>query len=452
MKKEIKKLENAEVEVTLSFEGEEWATAQQKAFNKIASEVEIKGFRKGKAPLGLVKQRVSDAQVLNEAVDIMVQPNFVKVLEEEKIVPFMQPDFKAINKATKEELEVVIVVPLKPVVELGEYKGLNIAAKEAKVSAKEVDEEIAKLQTQNAELIVKDGAAELGDTVVIDFEGYVDGKKFDGGSATNHPLELGSNSFVPGFEDQLVGTKAGDKKDVNVTFPTQYVPELAGKAALFKVTVNDVKGKKVPELNDDFVAELNYEGVKTVADLKKKVKGDLAAKKADQAKSEQLNTIIDTIVKNSKIGIPGKVVQNEVDAMLNNFKTQIEQNGLTVEQYYQITGQKEEDNIESMRKQAVKNLEGFLVTQEVAAKEGLKVEEKDLDAEYKKIADQYSMDIEKVKEILAPQKNQFAQQLLNQKLNELLVSLNTPAKEETKAEGEAKPEKKPAAKKATEEK
>ena len=423
MQKEVTKLENSQTNITLSFSGEEWANAQKKAFNKLANNVEVQGFRKGHAPENLVKQKINQAQVLNDAIDVVLQPAYEQVLKEEKLVPFVQPEVE-VTKISESELEVIIKITTAPEVTLGSYKGLKVAREAVEVTKEEIDAEIARLCANNAELIVKDTEAKLGDTTVIDFKGFVDGKEFDGGSAENFALELGSNQFVPGFEEQLVGTKAGESKDVVVTFPTQYVPELAGKEATFKVTVNEVKEKKVPELNEDLVAELNYEGVKTVEDLTNKVSADVKTKKENQAKNAQIEEILKQIRESSTISIGEKIIEKEVESMKENFKKQVEQNGLTIEQYYQITGQKEEDTVKSMRAQAELNLKNFLVISEISKLENIKVEQKELDAEYQKIADQYGMDVAKVKEILGPQSQQLASDIHQRKIIDFLLANN----------------------------
>ena len=423
MQKEVTKLENSQTNITLSFSGEEWANAQKKAFNKLANNVEVQGFRKGHAPENLVRQKINQAQVLNDAIDVVLQPAYEQVLKEEKLVPFVQPEVE-VTKISESELEVIIKITTAPEVTLGSYKGLKVAREAVEVTKEEIDAEIARLCANNAELIVKDTEAKLGDTTVIDFKGFVDGKEFDGGSAENFALELGSNQFVPGFEEQLVGTKAGESKDVVVTFPTQYVPELAGKEATFKVTVNEVKEKKVPELNEDLVAELNYEGVKTVEDLTNKVSADVKTKKENQAKNAQIEEILKQIRESSTISIGEKIIEKEVESMKENFKKQIEQNGLTIEQYYQITGQKEEDTVKSMRAQAELNLKNFLVISEISKLENIKVEQKELDAEYQKIADQYGMDVAKVKEILGPQSQQLASDIHQRKIIDFLLANN----------------------------
>ena len=423
MQKELTKLENSQTNITLSFSGEEWANAQKKAFNKLANNVEVQGFRKGHAPENLVRQKINQAQVLNDAIDVVLQPAYEKVLTEEKLVPFVQPEVE-VTKISESELEVIIKITTAPEVTLGSYKGLKVAREAVEVTKEEIDAEIARLCANNAELIVKDTEAKLGDTTVIDFKGFVDGKEFDGGSAENFALELGSNQFVPGFEEQLVGTKAGESKDVVVTFPTQYVPELAGKEATFKVTVNEVKEKKVPELNEDLVAELNYEGVKTVEDLTNKVSADVKTKKENQAKNAQIEEILKQIRESSTISIGEKIIEKEVESMKENFKKQVEQNGLTIEQYYQITGQKEEDTVKSMRAQAELNLKNFLVISEISKLENIKVEQNELDAEYQKIADQYGMDVAKVKEILGPQSQQLASDIHQRKIIDFLLANN----------------------------
>ena len=423
MQKEVTKLENSQTNITLSFSGEEWANAQKKAFNKLANNVEVQGFRKGHAPENLVRQKINQAQVLNDAIDVVLQPAYEQVLKEEKLVPFVQPEVE-VTKISESELEVIIKITTAPEVTLGSYKGLKVAREAVEVTKEEIDAEIARLCANNAELIVKDTEAKLGDTTVIDFKGFVDGKEFDGGSAENFALELGSNQFVPGFEEQLVGTKAGESKDVVVTFPTQYVPELAGKEATFKVTVNEVKEKKVPELNEDLVAELNYEGVKTVEDLTNKVSADVKTKKENQAKNAQIEEILKQIRESSTISIGEKIIEKEVESMKESFKKQVEQNGLTIEQYYQITGQKEEDTVKSMRAQAELNLKNFLVISEISKLENIKVEQKELDAEYQKIADQYGMDVAKVKEILGPQSQQLASDIHQRKIIDFLLANN----------------------------
>ena len=423
MKRVVNKLEKSKVEVVCDLETATWKEAQDKAFTKLASKLEVKGFRKGKVPADIAKKHIAMGDIFNEAINSLLQPSFEEVLKEEKLQPFARPNVD-VTKVSDTELQLKFTIVLAPEVKLGAYKGLNIAADPVKVSAKEVDEAIEKLVAGNANLVVTDKAAEKGNTVVIDFVGSVDGKEFEGGKAENYSLELGSNSFVPGFEDQLVGHKAGENVDVNVTFPTQYVPELAGKKALFKCTIHEVKEKVIPELNEDLVKELNIPDVKDVEGLKAYEKKELTAQKEQASKNKALNEIIAKIAESAEIEIADEVIRDEVEGMKKNLEQQCQQRGMSVEQYMQITGQKVEDLDKKMSEEAVKNLRAILCMEEIAKKESITVDEKDVDFEMAKIADQYKMPIEKVKEILSSDLNRFTAELRQQRISDFLYREN----------------------------
>lgn len=423
MKRVVNKLEKSKVEVVCDLETATWKEAQDKAFTKLASKLEVKGFRKGKVPADIAKKHIAMGDIFNEAINSLLQPSFEEVLKEEKLQPFARPNVD-VTKVSDTELQLKFTIVLAPEVKLGAYKGLNIAAEPVKVSAKEVDEAIEKLVAGNANLVVTDKAAEKGNTVVIDFVGSVDGKEFEGGKAENYSLELGSNSFVPGFEDQLVGHKAGENVDVNVTFPTQYVPELAGKKALFKCTIHEVKEKVIPELNEDLVKELNIPDVKDVEGLKAYEKKELTAQKEQASKNKALNEIIAKIAESAEIEIADEVIRDEVEGMKKNLEQQCQQRGMSVEQYMQITGQKVEDLDKKMSEEAVKNLRAILCMEEIAKKESITVDEKDVDFEMAKIADQYKMPIEKVKEILSNDLNRFTAELRQQRISDFLYKEN----------------------------
>lgn len=423
MKRTVNKLENSQVELILHFEGEEWKAALTKAEDKLAKDIEVPGFRKGHAPKNLVRAKLDQARVLNEAIDIVLQPAYELALEEEKIIPFARPVL-SITKISNEEMEAKIDIVVAPEVKLGTYKGLHVEKTKVRVLKKEIETEIEKLAANNAELVVKEGKAELGDTVVIDFTGYVDGVAFEGGAAQNYSLELGSGSFIPGFEDQLVGLEAGAETDIHVTFPENYVPELKGKDATFHIVLHDVKAKKLPAIDEDFVKELGYEGVETVEALKEKIKKDLTASKEQKALSEYYEGLVKLIRDGSEISLHPSIITDEVEAMKENFAQQVQQNGLTLEQYYQITGQTPEQVEEKMRADAEINIRSVLCLQEIARVEELHVTDAEVEFELAKIAQQYSMELEKVKEILAPQMAGFRRDIENKKISDFLLANN----------------------------
>ncbi len=423
MKRTVNRLENSQVELILHFDGDEWKSALKKAYDKLASDVEVPGFRKGHAPDNLVKTKIDQTRVMNDAIDLVLQPAYENALNEENLMPFARPSL-SITKISDSEMEAKINIIVAPSVELGEYKGLHVEKKKVRVTKKEIDDEINKLAKNNAELITKEGKAALGDTVVIDFTGYVDGNAFEGGSAQNYSLELGSGSFIPGFEDQIVGLETGAETDINVKFPENYVPELKGKDATFHIVLHEIKEKKIPALDEDFVKELGYEGVETIDALIEKVKGDLTASKEQAALNEYYEALVKLIRDGSKISLHPQIISDEVEAMKENFAAQVQQNGLTLDQYYQITGQKPEDVEAKMKADAEINIRSIICLQEIARVENLIVTDEEVEFELAKIAQQYSMELDKVKEILSKQMPQFKRDIENKKISDFLLANN----------------------------
>ncbi len=404
MQRTLNKLENCRTEVVVTFEEAEWKAARADAFKKLAAKVEIKGFRKGHAPEQLVRERVSDMEVTNNALDVLLQNAYESALKEEGIVPVAHPSAD-VKKLSDTECVVSIIIPTKPEITLGEYKNLDVEHKEVKVTDEELEEELKRRLADNAELVLKDEAAEKGDTVVIDFEGFVDGKAFDGGKAENHSLELGSGQFVPGFEDQLIGAKAEEQREVKVTFPSNYPEGLNDKDATFKVVVHEVKTKKVPELNDEFVADLDIKDVHNVEEYREFVKKDLLEKAEKNEKSRFFDALLDKIVANATVKIPEEFVNEEVENMFNNLKAQVEQNGLDMDAYFKITNSKEEDVKAKMAVDARKNIERFFVLDEVGKKEEIEVNDAAVELEIAKMAEQYGMPAEKIKEVVCKDEN-----------------------------------------------
>ena len=422
MERKVTKVKPCHVEVHVVVDEKSWKDAQEASTKKLCKEVQVDGFRKGNVPEAIAKRHINQGKMLDEAINSLLPSIYKEIMEEEKIEPFAQPQVD-VAKISDTNLEVKFVIVTAPEVELGEYKGLKIGKKEVKVSAKEVDEEVEKLLKENASLVLKEGASEMGDTVVFDFVGTVDGKAFDGGSAQNYSLELGSHQFIPGFEEQLVGVKAGEHKDVNVTFPEQYTPELAGKAAVFACDVHEVKAKKLPELNDEFVKELNR-GVETVEALKENTKKDIQARKEQESKREFLEKLYEKIASGSKVEIPEEMIKEQAANMKKDMEQRMAQSGLTLEQYLQFTGQKLEDFDAQLEKDAKKDITNYFLLEEVGKKESLELTDADVEFEYAKLAEQYKMKLEDVKKALEKQNAQFRHNLKMTRIEEFLIKEN----------------------------
>lgn len=423
MESKVKLLEDSRAEVLVDVEEETWKAAQDKAFKKLAGNVTIPGFRKGKAPENMIKGKVDPVKVMDEAINSLLPVLYKDVLVKENLKPFAQPNVE-VTKLSDKELQVKFVIVLQPKVELGNYKGLKIGKETVEVTDTDVDAAIDALRAQNATLVVKEGAAEKGDVVNMDFTGKIDDVAFDGGTAENYELELGSGQFIPGFEDQLVGTKAGEKKDVKVTFPENYTPELKGKDATFECVVHEVKEKKLPELDAEFIADLKMDGVATIEDLKAKKKEEIFANKTAEARRNYINKVVDAIVADSKIVLPNEIIENQANGHIKDMENRMQQSGLTLEQYLQITGQKPEDFNAKVREDSKKEICGYLVLEEVAVKENLAISDEELEFELSKLADQYKMKVEDVRKALSKQLDEFRHNIKMNKVEDLLYKNN----------------------------
>ena len=423
MERKVTKLEHAHVQVEVKVDEATWKAAQKKAFDKLAANVQVQGFRKGKAPENLVKGKIDPVKVMDNAINALLPEIYRDIIVNDGVKPFAQPKVD-VTKLSLTELEVKFTIVTAPEVKLGKYNGFEIGKEEVSVTDEEVTKAVEDVQKQNAVLVVKEGASALGDTVVIDFVGTIDGVAFDGGSAENHELELGSHQFIPGFEEQLVGAKADEDRDVNVTFPENYVENLKGKAATFKIKVHEVKEKSMPVLDEDFVSELNIENVKSVDEYKAFVRKNLEAKAAQDADNAYYQDIVKQIRDGSKIEIAQEIIDSEVDAMKENFSKQLAQQGLDMKKYLEITGVKEEDMTKQMASEAEVNIRSVLVLDEIAKIEKIEVTEADLEFEYAKIADQYKMEIDKVKEILGQNKDRMMQEIRARRIRDFLFANN----------------------------
>lgn len=423
MERKITKLEHSHVEVLVTVDSKTWKDAQKKAFDKQAANVEIPGFRKGKAPENLVKAKVDQMKVLDDAINSVLPIAYREIIEQDKIIPQAQPTVD-ITKVSNEELEIKFVLVVTPEVKLGAYKGLKIGHENVEVTEADVDVAINQLLASNAFLIIKDGEAKEGDTVVIDFAGSVDGEVFEGGSAQNYELELGSHSFIPGFEEQLMGHKAGEHVEVKVTFPENYVENLKGKDAIFACDIHEVKEKKLPELDDEFVKELKMPNIETVAQLRDSKLKELTENKQQEEKRNYVSKLIDEIVAKSEIDMPSEIIDQQMKARREDLEKRMAQSGLTVEQYLQIIGQTQEQFEEQLKKDSSRDVSRYFVLEAIRSAEGIEVTPEELEFEFAKLAEQYGMKIDDIKKALAGQEDAFRNEIVNRRIEEFLLANN----------------------------
>lgn len=373
--KKAKNIHEVKIEIT----GEEWAKKLDDTFKKVIKTVKIDGFRQGKAPRNVFEKKYGKQSLVVEAVDGSMQEAYIKALDKFKGEPIMQPTV-AIEKADEEGVVYVFTFTTKPEVKIKKYTGLNVKKDTVKVTKKDVDAEIEKMRKEYADLTVKDGKAEEGDTVIIDFEGFDGDKAFEGGKAENHALELGSHSFIPGFEEALIGVKAGDKKDVNVTFPEDYhAEELKGKPVVFKVTVHEVKTKVYPELNEDFFLDLGLEDVKTKEDLEKTIKDTMTEQKEYESENKYIDELFEALLNETEVDIPHELIHEELDRMVSQYEERLKMQGITLEQFYKFTNSSEEALKSQMHEEAEKRVKLRFAIDEIIELE--KIEATDEEAE-----------------------------------------------------------------------
>ena len=421
MKINNKKLENAIVELTVAFDSEEWKATQEKALDKLAKNVKIDGFRPGKAPAAMVRARVSKASVLEEATDMILQTKFVEILTEANVEPVAQPAL-SVQKVDADELEVQILVPVKPQVELGEYKGLEVKKGRVTVTKKEIEEQLANYQTQFAELTVKEGGkVAKGDTAVIDFEGFVDGVAFEGGKGENYPLEIGSGSFIPGFEDQVIGMTVDKEQDIVVTFPEDYgAADLAGKEATFKVTVHEIKEKHLPEIDDELAKDVNIDGVETLDQLKDHIKANIKTRKESENENKFMDDLYKAIVASSKVEDSDALLEQEQGLMLQEIEQNGQRQGLNFEVYQQFTGKSKDDIKEDIKPQAEERVKLNAILAAIIEEEKLAVSDEELETELKTIAEYYQKELDEVKKIFEGNMSRIENDLLTRKAVDLV--------------------------------
>lgn len=395
------KLEGNRGVLTVEVDAAEVNKGLDAAFQKVVQKVNVPGFRKGKMPRALFEKRFGVESLYQDALDILLPEAYASAIDETGIDPIDRPEIDIEKMEKGQNLVFKATVTVKPEVKLGEYKGLEVEAFDTTVTDEDVEKEIKTLQERQAELVVKEeGTAENGDTVVIDFEGFVDGEAFDGGKAENYSLELGSGSFIPGFEEQLVGTAAGESKDVEVSFPEEYhAAELAGKPAVFKVTVHEIKTKELPALDDEFAKDVDEE-VETLDALKEKIKNRLVADKEHQAEHHVRDAVVEAAAANVEVEIPEVMVETEVDRMLNEFGQRLQMQGMNLELYFQFSGQDEAALREQMKEEAVNRVRVNLTLEAVAKAENIEATDEDVQEELQKMAEMYNMTVDNITKAL----------------------------------------------------
>lgn len=416
------KLEGNKGVLTVEVDVETVKNGLDAAFTKVSKQVAIPGFRKGRIPRAMFEKRFGVESLYQDALDIILPEAYTAALEETGIEPIDRPDIDIEQMENGKELIFKATVQVKPEVKLGEYKGLEVESMDTEVTDADVDAELKTLQGRQAELVVKEeGAVADGDTVVIDFKGFVDGEAFEGGESENFSLEIGSGSFIPGFEEQLIGAVSGEEKDVEVSFPEEYhAAELAGKPAVFKVKVHEIKAKELPELDDEFAKDVDEEA-ETLEELKTSIKDRLVKSKKTEADQKLRDTLVGKATENAEIDLPEVMVENEVDRMMQEFEQRLQMQGMNLELYFQFSGQDEDALRSQMNKDAEQRVRTNLTLEAIAKAEKLEADEESVNEEMNKMAEMYNMPLEEIQKVLGGNLENLKADLKVQKAVEFLV-------------------------------
>ncbi|MBO6240555.1 MAG: trigger factor [Butyrivibrio sp.] len=458
----VEKLEKSMAKLKIEVSAEQLEKAIQKAYDKNKNKIQIPGFRKGKAPRKMIEQMYGKGVFYEDAANELIEEEYPKAVEEcgEEVVSSPKIDVEQLEAG--KDFIFTAEVALKPPVKLGKYKGVEAEKMDLEVSDDDVDAEIEKQRNTNARTIeVTDRSVQDGDIVTLDFEGFVDGVAFEGGKGTDYPLTIGSGAFIPGFEEQLVGFEIGKEGDVNVKFPEDYQAEnLAGKDATFKCTVKAIKAKELPELNDEFASDVS--DFDTLKEYKEDVKNKLVEKKTNEEKAKREDAVVKAVIEDSEMELPEAMVETQARQIVNDFAQRLQMQGMNMDQYLQYTGNTVDKMLEQVKPQAIERIQARLVLEEVAKAENITVSDEEFEDELKKMAEQYRMELDKLKELMSESEQKtMRSDLAVQKAADFLVenvkevakkaAKKTTAKKATKSEDEAeeKPVKKTAAKKTT---
>ena len=452
----LENVEKNKVKLTIEVSADVFEEGMKKSYQKNVKYINVPGFRKGKAPRKMIEKMYGAAVFYEDAVNFVIPDAYDNAVEEAKISPVSQPEIDIVTIGEEDKPFVFTAeVFTKPEVKLGTYKGVEIQKIEFKITDEDVDAEIANMREKNSRMVtIEDRAAKDGDTTTIDFEGFVDGVAFAGGKGENHELVLGSGSFIPGFEEQIVGKNIGEEFDVNVTFPEEYhAEELKGKEATFKVALKAIKVKELPELDDEFAKDNGFD---TLADLKADVRAKLEKTAAENEKREIENAALEACVEGAEIDLPECMVENQAEKMLEDYAYRLKSQGIDMKLYLQYTGMTEEQMKEQMKPSAKAQVLGSLVLEEVAKAEGLEATDEDVEAEFNKIAEAYKMEKDKIRELMNANIEAMKEDIVRNKALDILaanakqVAKKAPAKKAAAEDGEKKaPAKKTAAKKTT---
>ncbi len=379
-------------EIEVEIKNKEWKEALDKSFEKMQKSVKVDGFRKGKVPRDIFEKKYGKESLYEEAINIVLPDAYDKVFKENKdLVPIIRPgiDIKSIDE---KGVTFIFKITTKPEIKIKKYKNLGIKKEKAKVSKEEVNEELNHLIEQYADMEIIDGKIENGDTAVIDFEGFKEGKAFDGGKGENYPLVIGSNSFIPGFEDQLIGLKSGDEKDIKVKFPEDYASEdLKGQDAIFKIKVHEVKRKKLPELNEEFFKDLGYDNINTKEELEDLIKANLEARKDYELENEYVDKLLEEVAKNTTIELPEELIHEEAHHMVHDYEEKLKMQGITLDMFYQYTQSDEHALIEQMWPEAEKRVKYRFILEEIVSLEKIEIKEEEAEKHAEEIAKKYNM-------------------------------------------------------------
>lgn len=396
----VEMLEKNMAKLTIEVDAETVDKAMNKVYLKKRTSMNVPGFRKGKVPRQVIEKMYGEGVFYEDAANELIPEAYDKAIIENNVDVVSRPDIAVIKIGKNEPFVFEATVAVKPGVELGQYKGIEIEKVDITVTDEEINAELDRAREQNSRLVpVEDRAVEDGDIVSIDFEGFVDGVAFEGGAATDFSLTIGSKSFIDNFEEQLIGVSVGSDVEVNVNFPEEYhVEELKGQPALFKVAVKEIKVKELPELDDEFADEVSE--FETLEEYKADIKTNLENNKKEEAKFNKENQIIEKIVENAKMDIPDPMLQSQIDYMANDFTNKLQSQGLTMEQYFQVTGTQPQQFLDSLKPQALKNIQSRLVLEAVVNAENIEASDEEVNAEIELMASQYQMEVDKLKELI----------------------------------------------------